>query len=144
MKTVLITGSKGFIGKNLIVRLEELDNVAIKSFDKEDNIETLKKYLQESDFIFHLAGVNRPETVEEFEKVNVGLTKDIIDLLEEMGKRIPVVITSSIQAELDNPYGKSKKRAEDELIKYSKKNSVPIYIYRLPNIFLSLCYSLSL
>jgi len=135
MKTVLVTGSEGFIGKNLIMRLEELDNVAIKSFDKEDNVEILKKCLQESDFIFHLAGVNRPKKVEEFEKINVGLTKDIIDLLEEMGKRIPVVITSSIQAESDNPYGKSKKRAEDELIKYSKSNSVPVYIYRLPNVF---------
>jgi len=135
MKTVLVTGSEGFIGKNLIVRLEELDNVVIKSFDKEDNIDTLKKYLQESDFIFHLAGVNRPKKVEEFKKVNVGFTKDIIGLLEEMGKRIPIVITSSIQAELDNPYGKSKKMAEDELIKYAKKNSVPVYIYRLPNVF---------
>jgi len=135
MKIVLVTGSEGFIGKNLIVRLQELNNIKIKSFDKEDNMETLKKYLQESDFIFHLAGVNRPENVEEFEKVNVGLTKDIIDLLEEMGKRIPVVITSSVQAELDNPYGKSKKMAEDELIKYAKRNSVPIYIYRLPNVF---------
>ena len=135
MRTVLVTGSEGFIGKNLIVRLEELNSVAIKSFDKEDDIETLKKYLQESDFIFHLAGVNRPEKVEEFEKVNVGLTKDIIDLLEEMGKRIPVVITSSIQVESDNPYGKSKKKAEDELIKYSKRNRVPVHIYRLPNVF---------
>jgi len=135
MKTVLVTGSEGFIGKNLIVRLQELDNVVIKSFDKEDNMETLKKFLRESDFIFHLAGVNRPEKVEEFEKVNVGFTKDIIVLLEEIGKRIPIVITSSIQAESDNPYGKSKKRAEDELIEYSKKNSMPVYIYRLPNVF---------
>lgn len=135
MKTVLVTGGEGFIGKNLVVRLQELDNVVIKSFDKEDNIETLKKFLRESDFIFHLAGVNRPENVEEFKKVNVGLTKYIINLLEEMDKKIPIVITSSIQAESDNPYGKSKKRAEDELIKYSKKNSVPVYIYRLPNVF---------
>jgi len=135
MKTVLVTGSEGFVGKNLIARLEELDNVAIEPFDKEDNIETLKKYLQESDFIFHLAGVNRPEKVEEFEKVNVGLTKGIIGLLEEMDNKIPVVITSSIQAELDNPYGKSKKVAEDELKKYSKQNNVPVYIYRLPNVF---------
>ncbi len=135
MKTVLVTGSEGFIGKNLIVRLQEIDNVDIKPFDKEDNIETLKKYLQESDFIFHFAGVNRPKNVEEFEKGNVGLTKDIINLLEEMDKKIPVVITSSIQAETDNPYGKSKKRAEDEVIKYSKKNRVPVYIYRLPNVF---------
>jgi len=135
MKTVLVTGSEGFIGKNLIVRLQELDNVAIKSFDKDDDINTLKKYLQESDFIYHLAGVNRPKNVEEFEKVNVGLTGTLIELLEEMNKKIPVVITSSIQAKLDNPYGKSKKRAEDELIKYCNKNSAPIYIYRLPNVF---------
>jgi len=135
MKTVLVTGAKGFIGKNLIVGLQEVDDIKIKSFDKEDNIETLKKYLQESDFIFHLAGVNRPEKVEEFKKVNVGFTKDMIGLLEEMGKRIPVVITSSIQAELDNPYGKSKKTAEDELIKYSKQNNIPIYIFRLHNVF---------
>lgn len=135
MKTVLVTGSEGFIGKNLIVRLQELDNVVIKSFDKEDNIDTLKKLLWEADFIFHLAGVNRPKNVEEFEKVNVGFTRALIELLEELDKNIPIVITSSVQAELDNPYGKSKKRAEDELIKYSKKNNVSVYIYRLPNVF---------
>ena len=134
-KTVLVTGSEGFIGKNLIIRLQELDSVVIKSFDKEDNIETLKKYLQESDFLFHLAGVNRTENVEEFEKVNAGLTKDIINILGEKNKKIPIAITSSIQAELDNPYGKSKKMAEDELIKYSEQNNVPVYIYRLPNVF---------
>ena len=135
MNTVLVTGAKGFIGKNLIVRLEELDNVVIKSFDKEDNMETLKKFLGEADFIFHLAGVNRPENVEEFKKVNAGLTKKLINLLEIMDKKIPITITSSIQAESDNPYGKSKKMAEDELIKHSKKNNVPVYIYRLPNVF---------
>jgi UDP-2-acetamido-2,6-beta-L-arabino-hexul-4-ose reductase len=135
MKTVLVTGAKGFIGKNLIVRLQESNDIKMKSFDKGDNIGTFKKYLQEADFIFHLAGVNRPKNVEEFEKVNVGLTKTLIELLEEMNKKIPIVITSSIQAELDNTYGKSKKRAEDELIKYSKKNRIPVYIYRLPNVF---------
>jgi UDP-2-acetamido-2,6-beta-L-arabino-hexul-4-ose reductase len=135
MKTILVTGSEGFIGKNLIVRLQELDNVVINSFDKEDNIDTLKKLLLESDFIFHLAGVNRPKNVEEFEKVNAGLTTTLIKLLEEVDNKIPIVITSSIQAELDNPYGKSKKMAEDELIKYASKNSVPVYIYRLSNVF---------
>jgi UDP-2-acetamido-2,6-beta-L-arabino-hexul-4-ose reductase len=135
MKTVLVTGSEGFIGKNLIVRLKEIDNVAIKSFDKEDNMDILKKLLWESDFIFHLAGVMRPKNVEEFEEVNVGLTKTIIKLIEEMNKKIPILVTSSIQAELDNPYGKSKKRAEDEIIKYCNNNSVPVYIYRLPNAF---------
>jgi UDP-2-acetamido-2,6-beta-L-arabino-hexul-4-ose reductase len=134
-KTVLVTGSEGFIGKNLIVRLQELDKVTIKSFDKEDNIDTLKKYLKEADIIFHFAGVNRPKNIEEFERVNAGLTTTLVELLEEMDNKIPVVITSSIQAELDNPYGKSKKMAEDELIKYAKKNSVPVYIYRLHNVF---------
>jgi UDP-2-acetamido-2,6-beta-L-arabino-hexul-4-ose reductase len=135
MRTILVTGSEGFIGKNLIVRLQELDDIEIKSFDKEDNLETLKKNLQESDFIFHLAGVNRPKNIEEFEKVNAGLTTTIIKLLEEIDNKIPIVITSSIQAELDNPYGKSKKIAEDELVKYAERNSVPVYIYRLPNVF---------
>lgn len=135
MKTVLVTGAKGFIGKNLIVRLLELDYIKIKSFDKEENMDTLQKFLWESDFIFHLAGVNRTENVEEFEKVNTGLTKGIINILEEKNKKIPIAITSSIQAELDNSYGKSKKMAEDELIKYSKQNNVPVYIYRLPNVF---------
>jgi len=134
-KTVLITGSEGFIGKNLIVRLQELDKVIIKSFDKKDNIDILKKYLKEADIVFHFAGVNRPKNVEEFERVNAGLTTILVKLVEEMNKKIPIVITSSIQAELDNPYGKSKKMAEDELIKYAKKNSVPVYIYRLPNAF---------
>ncbi len=135
MKTVLVTGAKGFIGKNLIVGLQEIDDINIKFFDKEEDLDTLKKFIQESDFIFHLAGVNRTENVEEFEKVNTGLTKDIINILEEKNKKIPIAITSSIQAELDNPYGKSKKMAEDELIKYSKQNNVPVYIYRLPNVF---------
>ena len=135
MRTILVTGSAGFIGKNLIVRLQELNDIKIKSFDKDDNIETLKKYLQESDFIFHFAGVNRPKNIEEFEKVNAGLTTTLIKLLEEVDNKISIVITSSIQAELDNHYGKSKKMAEDELIKYAKKNSVPVYIYRLPNVF---------
>jgi len=134
-KTVLVTGSEGFIGKNLIVRLQELDKVTIKSFDKKDNIDTLKKYLKEADIVFHFAGVNRPKNVEEFKRVNAGLTITLVELLEEMNKKTPIVITSSIQAELDNPYGKSKKMAEDELIKYAKKNSVPVYIYRLPNAF---------
>ena len=135
MKTILVTGSEGFIGKNLIVRLQGLNGLEIKSFDKDDNIEILKKYLRESDFIFHFAGVNRPKNIEEFDKVNAGLTITLIKLLEEVDNKIPIVITSSIQAELDNPYGKSKKIAEDELVKYAERNSVPVYIYRLPNVF---------
>jgi UDP-2-acetamido-2,6-beta-L-arabino-hexul-4-ose reductase len=88
-KTVLVTGSEGFIGENLIVRLQELDKVTIKAFDKKDNIDTFKKYLREADIVFHFAGVNRPKNVEEFKKVNAGLTVILVALLEEMNKKIP-------------------------------------------------------
>ena len=128
-KTVLVTGSEGFIGKNLITRLQELDNIVIKAFDKEDDIDTFKKYLGEADIVFHFAGVNRPKKVEEFERVNVGLTTTLVELLEKMGNKIPIVITSSIQAELDNPYGKSKKIAEEELVKYAKRNIIKNRLY---------------
>ena len=135
MKTILVTGSEGFIGKNLVVRLHALNKVKVYSFDINDDLDTLKKYLRAADFIFHLAGVNRPKKEEEFERVNTGLTKKIISFLEEMNRKIPISITSSIQAELNNPYGKSKKMAEDELIRYSKTNEIPVYIFRLPNVF---------
>lgn len=135
MKTVLVTGSNGFIGRNLTVRLRELKDIKVKSFNIEDNLDTLNKHIVDSDFIFHIAGVNRPEKEDKFEKVNTGLTRKIIKMLDKIDKKIPIVITSSIYAKLENPYGKSKKMAEDELINYANKNYVPVYIYRLPNVF---------
>lgn len=135
MKTILVTGANGFIGKNLIEGLKRLENIKIRKFDIEDNLNTLKLYLKESDLIFHLAGVNRPKKVEEFEIGNVNLTKKIVNLLEELKKPIPIVFSSSIQAALNNPYGISKKKAEDILIEYSKNNRVKINIYLLPNVF---------
>lgn len=135
MKTVLVTGAKGFMGKNLIERLNKLDDVKVREFDIQDSEEDLRTYLKEAQLIFHLAGVNRPENAEEFKKGNVLFTKKIVELLQELNQFIPIVFSSSIQASLNNPYGISKKEAENILVKYSKKNHTKIYIYRLPNVF---------
>jgi len=135
MKTILVTGSKGFIGKNLIEGLKRQKYIEIKEFDIDDDLSTLKLHLEQSDLIFHLAGVNRPKRVEEFKIGNVNLTKTIVNLLENLKKPIPIVFSSSVQAALNNPYGISKKKAENILIEYSKKYGAKIYIYRLPNVF---------
>lgn len=130
---VLITGSNGFIGKNLKAHLNEIEDVEIITYDVEDAIDKIKDNLDEIDFIFHLAGVNRPQTPEEFYQGNSDLTKQIVDLIKD--KNIPLVITSSIHAEKDNDYGKSKKLAED----YIRENLSNYYIYRLHNVFGKWC-----
>lgn len=139
MKKVLITGANGFIGKNLVSTLKMQNDVDVKTFEIEDNDETLEKHLKDVEFIFHLAGINRPKSDEEFTIGNVGLTQKIINKLEELNKNTPILITSSIQAELNNAYGISKKQAEESLIEYSKKNSAKIYIFRLSNVFGKWC-----
>ena len=130
---VLITGSNGFIGKNLKAHLNEIEDVEIITYDVEDTIDKIKDNLDVIDFIFHLAGVNRPQTPEEFYQGNSDLTKQIVDLIKD--KNIPLVITSSIHAEKDNDYGKSKKLAED----YIRENLSNYYIYRLHNVFGKWC-----
>lgn len=136
MKThILVTGSNGFIGRNLIAGLGRIENVEIAKFDVDDDINTLTSHLKHADLVIHLAGINRPKKVEEFENGNVGLTQTIVSFLEDMNKTVPVVFASSIQATLNNPYGRSKKKAEDVLIEYSRRNQAKIYIYRLPNVF---------
>jgi UDP-2-acetamido-2,6-beta-L-arabino-hexul-4-ose reductase len=132
---VLVTGAKGFIGQNLIKNLLRNKEIEILEFDRENTIEELRKQIEETDFIYHFAAVNRPKNEEEFETVNVGLTKEIVEILLEMNKRIPIVISSSIQAALNNPYGKSKKAAEEILIGYRGKTGADVYIYRLSNVF---------
>ena len=139
MKKVLVTGSKGFIGKNLIEGLRRSGDIEIRTFDIEDDFDTLTTHLRAADIVFHLAGVNRPEKVEEFEVGNAGLTQTIVNILERLKKYIPVVLSSSIQATLDNPYGISKKTAENILIEYSRKNNAKVYIYRFPNVFGKWC-----
>lgn len=130
---VLITGSNGFIGKNLISHLKEIDNLEIITFDVEDNFSKIESNIDSIDFIFHLAGINRPTDVKEFYEGNTDLTKKIVDLIKN--KNIPILITSSIQATKDNDYGKSKKLAED----YIKENLTNYYIYRLHNVFGKWC-----
>ncbi len=135
MKNILVTGYNGFIGKNLVERLNRVENINVLKFGKEDNLNTLEVLLKKADFIYHLAGANRVEDVSEFDKVNAGLTEEMINILEKHNRIIPILFTSSTQAELDNDYGMSKKNAEETLIQYNQLYKGDIYIYRLPNVF---------
>ena len=100
---VLVTGSNGFIGKNLIAELEATTDLDILSYDKESDISLLDSYCEKADFVFHLAGVNRPETEEEFMMGNFGFTSTLLDTLKKHNNTCSVMISSSIQAELSNP-----------------------------------------
>jgi UDP-2-acetamido-2,6-beta-L-arabino-hexul-4-ose reductase len=135
LETVLVTGSKGFIGRNLLEALSKEEGIVVKGFDIDDAIEVLGSFIKEADFVFHLAGVNRPKKVEEFSNVNAGLTRTIISLVDPQKKKPPIVLSSSTQALLDNPYGASKKEAENLLCNYSAATGAPVYIYRLTNVF---------
>ena len=139
MKTALVIGSGGFIGKNLCARLERDDSVNLIRFDKDNTKKQLDLFIKKADFIFHLAGTNRPIEESEFDIGNRGFTEEIISIIEKNKKHTPLLITSSIQAELDNPYGKSKKAAEDAVFKYQKKYKSKVYVYRLPNVFGKWC-----
>ena len=132
---VLITGSGGFIAKNLLERLGRMDDVEIVTFSKEDSSETLPSKIANVDFIFHLAGVNRPENAEAFYEGNRDLTQQIVDLAKQGSKKIPILMTSSTQAERDNDYGKSKRQGEIALEAYAQEYGAVVYIYRLPNVF---------
>ena len=131
---VLVTGANGFIGKNLLVHLREI-GVETIPFTHEMTLQELTVSLNDVDFVFHLAGVNRPEEVAEFTAGNVGLTRQLCDLIRASGRHIPVLYTSSIQAEADNPYGVSKLSAENALMALEKDTGSPVYLYRLPNVF---------
>lgn len=132
---VLITGADGFVGKNLLAFLSEFKSYQIIKYTKDNNISDLLKILPDIDFIFHLAGVNRPKNEIEFKEGNTELTRKICRILITLNKGIPILYSSSIQAELSNAYGKSKYDAEQILIDYSKKLHINIYIFRLPNVF---------
>ena len=134
---ILITGANGFIGKNLVAHLQEKEDIEILKYDIDTPFELIKDNIKDIDFIYHLAGVNRPKDNSEFFKGNTDLTKRILELITEKGLSIPFLITSSIQANRDNDYGKSKKMAEEAVLEYGKNNVA--YIYRLHNVFGKWC-----
>ena len=136
---ILVTGAKGFIGKNLIAELRNQKYTDIYEYDMESSLEDLNRYSKDCDFVFHLAGVNRPKDQKEFLEGNFGFTSVLLDNLKKYNNKAPIMLASSIQAVLDNPYGISKKAGEDLLFGYSKDTGAKVLIYRFPNVFGKWC-----
>ncbi|WP_060983171.1 UDP-2-acetamido-2,6-beta-L-arabino-hexul-4-ose reductase [Vibrio splendidus] len=136
---ILVTGSNGFIGKNLCFQLEEQGFTDIIKIGRDDSIEQLNDALAQADFIYHLAGVNRPIVEDEFKHGNADLTSHIVAMLKKLNRSTPILLTSSIQAEYANPYGESKALAEEAVSEYAKQSKAKVYIYRLPNVFGKWC-----
>lgn len=132
---ILITGANGFLGKNLIERLVQMDDVHIMHFDEGTSIQLLEKNLSQCDFLFHFAAVHRPKDNNEFYKVNDDFFEWILKKLEEHGNACPVLFTSSIQATDNNDYGRSKLIAENLLREHAMKMQSKAIIYRLNNVF---------
>ncbi len=135
IKTILVTGAAGFIGRNLVTALKCRTDVVLRTFGRQDGLSVLETVLDEADIIFHLAGINRPEEDEEFVSGNVGLTREIIGYLKKTSRTPMIIYSSSSQASLDNPYGRSKKVAEEVLLDYKRRTGASVYIYRLPGVF---------
>lgn len=136
---ILITGADGFVGKNLQVSLKRYTSIEIFKFTREMGLDELSFLVNKVDFIFHLAGVNRPENEIDFKLGNSDLTKNLCDAVRLCEREIPIVYTSSIQAERQNPYGKSKLMAEMHLLNLNLETGNRVYIYRLPNVFGKWC-----
>ncbi|MBU3543968.1 SDR family oxidoreductase [Polynucleobacter sp. MWH-Mekk-B1] len=140
---VLITGADGFIGKNLCQYFVERSDIQVIRFTRENSLDELPKLLQNIDFIFHLAGVNRPLDDQEFIAGNIDFTQKLCGALANevqfSGRKIPIIFSSSAQATVTNAYGESKKGAENFLVKLHQDYGIPVYIYRLPNVFGKWC-----
>lgn len=152
---VLVTGSKGFVGKNLVESLKnirdnkdrtrpELEIDEIFEFDKDTDISLLDKYCNECDFVFNLAGVNRPKETSEFMEGNFGFASTLLDTLKRNNNKCPVMLSSSIQASLigryrESDYGKSKLEGENLFFDYAKENNAKVLVYRFPNLFGKWC-----
>lgn len=136
---VLVTGANGFVGKNLISHLSLNKDIEVFKYDIDSSLDDLDKYTKECDFVYHLAGVNRPQNTSEYMEGNFGFTNVLLNKLIENNNKCPIMISSSIQAELENDYGKSKKAGEDLIFKYGKDNNAKVYVYRFPNLFGKWC-----
>lgn len=148
---ILVTGAKGFIGKNLVENLRNVrDNKKrtrsnlrigdIYEYDKDSNEQDLDAYCKQADFIFHLAGVNRPKETSEFMAGNYALSCDLLDALRRSGNKAPVMLASSIQASLEgrfssSEYGRSKLAGEESFFAYEKETNAKVLVYRFPNVF---------
>jgi UDP-2-acetamido-2,6-beta-L-arabino-hexul-4-ose reductase len=140
MKNLLVTGAEGFIGRNLVETLRAVrPEWNLLLYDVQNSVEDLREYVGSADFVFHLAGVNRPQSVEEFKTGNVGLTEQLVGMLEETGRAVPLMVSSSTQAQLDNPYGTSKREAEELVFSYGERTGACVYVYRFPNVFGKWC-----
>lgn len=147
---VLVTGAKGFIGKNLITSLNNIrtgknksfglsEDMMVYEYDVDSDPALLDLYCSDCDFVFNLAGVNRPKEESEFIKGNYGFASTLLDTLKIHKNTCPVMLASSIQAALSNPYGKSKKAGEDLLFQYGRETGAPVYVYRFSNVFGKWC-----
>ena len=144
---ILVTGSKGFIGKNLVENLKTVMDGrnkrpfvidAIYEYDIDSSMDELREYCRDCDFVYNFAGINRPKNTAEFD-INRSFLAEMLNLLADAGNKAPVMLASSIQADLDNDYGKSKKAAEELLFRYGKENDVRVLVYRFPNVFGKWC-----
>ena len=147
---ILVTGAKGFLGKNLCAQLNNIKegkarNYAplaiseVYEYDVDSNPDDLELYCRTADFVFNLAGVNRPQNQDEFMKGNFGFASTLLDTLKKYNNACPVMISSSIQAELDNPYGESKRAGEQLMFGYAEETGAKVLVYRFPNLFGKWC-----
>lgn len=147
---VLVTGAKGFVGKNLCAQLKNIKEGKARNYspltisevyeyDVDSTPDELEQYCKGADFVFNLAGVNRPQNQDEFMKGNFGFASTLMDTLKKYNNTCPVMISSSIQAELDNPYGESKRAGEELMFKYSEETGAKVLVYRFPNLFGKWC-----
>ena len=147
---ILVTGAKGFLGKNLCSQLKNIKEGKAKNYaplavseiyeyDIDSTEEQLDQYCKVADFVFNLAGVNRPQNKDEFMQGNFGFASTLLDKLKKYNNTCPVMNSSSIQAELDNPYGESKRAGESLMFSYSEETGAKVLVYRFPNLFGKWC-----
>jgi UDP-2-acetamido-2,6-beta-L-arabino-hexul-4-ose reductase len=142
-RSILVTGANGFIGRNLVVRLNEMTDVTVLPFVRGDQVSQLRILVARADAVVHLAGENRPRDDAEFLRINEGLTTSLCDAIEyeylSTGRQVPLIFASSAQAAFDNPYGRSKLAAEKTVYNLARKTANPCIVYRLPGVFGKWC-----